>query len=52
MPAARHFIRTGEADGREVAFFADGVQLPLAPFMGVMVVAPENPAVGRPAGGR
>ena len=23
MPAMRHFIRTGEVDGREVAFFAD-----------------------------
>lgn len=48
MPAARHFIRTGEAGGREVAFFADGVQVPLAPFMGVMAVAPEDPAVGQP----
>ena len=48
MPAMRHFIRTGEADGREVAFFADGIQVPLAPFMGVMAVAPENPTVGQP----
>ncbi len=48
MPAVRHLIRTGEADGREVAFFADGIQVPLAPFMGVMAVAPENPMVGEP----
>ena len=48
MPAMRHFIRTGDVDGREVAFFADGVRVPLAPFMGVMAVAPENPTVGQP----
>lgn len=48
MPAVRHFIRTGDVDGREVAFFADGIQVPLAPFMGVMAVAPENPTVGQP----
>ena len=48
MPAMRHFIRTGEVDGREVAFFADGIRVPLAPFMGVMAVAPENPTVGQP----
>ena len=48
MAAERHFIRTGESGGREVAFFADGIEVPLAPFMGVMAVAPENPAVGQP----
>ena len=48
MPAVRHFIRTGDVDGREVAFFADGIQVPLAPFMGVMAVAPDNPTVGQP----
>ena len=48
MPAVRHFIRTGEAGGREVAFFSDTVQVPLAPFMGIMAVAPESPAVGQP----
>ena len=48
MAPTRHFIRTGEVDGREVAFFSDGVQVPLAPFMGVMAVAPENPTVGQP----
>ena len=48
MPAMRHFIRTGDSDGREVAFFSDAIQVPLAPFMGVMAVAPENPTVGQP----
>ena len=48
MPAVRHLIRTGEAGGREVAFFSDAIQVPLAPFMGVMAVAPENPTVGQP----
>ena len=48
MPAVRHFIRTGDAGGREVAFFSDTIQVPLAPFMGVMAVAPENPTVGQP----
>lgn len=48
MPAERHFIRTGEVDGREVAFFSDAIEVPLAPFMGIMAVAPENPAVGQP----
>ena len=48
MPAVRHFIRTGEVGGREVAFFSDTVQVPLAPFMGIMAVAPESPTVGQP----
>ena len=48
MPAVRHLIRSGEAGGREVAFFSDDIQVPLAPFMGVMAVAPENPTVGQP----
>lgn len=48
MPAVRHFIRTGDVDGREVALFADGIHVPLAPFMGVMAVAPDNPTVGQP----
>ena len=43
----RHLIRTGMADGREVAFFADDVQVPLAPFMGILAVAPD-PVVGQP----
>ena len=48
MPAVRHFIRTGEAGGREVAFFSDAINVPLAPFMGIMAVAPENPTIGQP----
>ena len=48
MTPMRHFIRTAEVDGREVAVFADNIQIPLAPFMGVMAVAPEAPAVGQP----
>ena len=43
----RHVIRTGEVDGREVAFFADDIQVPLAPFMGILAVAPD-PVVGEP----
>ena len=48
VPPVRHFIRTGEADGREVAFFTDGVRVPLAPFMGILAVAPREPRVGDP----
>ncbi|HSF19265.1 MAG TPA: acetamidase/formamidase family protein [Vicinamibacteria bacterium] len=43
----RHVIRTGEVDGREVAFFAPGIQVPLAPFLGILAVAPR-PVVGQP----
>ena len=46
-PGTRHVIRTGMVDGREVAFFSPDIQVPLAPFMGIMAVAP-NPAVGEP----
>ena len=48
MPSVRHFIRTGEVDGCEVAFFSDAIRVPLAPFMGIMAVAPANPTVGQP----
>ena len=44
----RHLIRTGEVDGREVALFAPDVHVPLAPFMGILAVAPADPAVGQP----
>jgi acetamidase/formamidase len=47
-PGTRHFIRTGTAAGRQVAFFAPDIQVPLAPFMGVMAVAPRDPTVGQP----
>jgi len=46
-PGTRHAIRTGEAGGREVAFFSDDIQVPLAPFMGILAVAPD-PVVGQP----
>jgi len=42
----RHLIRTGTADGREVAFFSDAIQLSMNPFMGIMAVAPRNPVMG------
>ena len=44
---SRHMIRTGEVDGREVAFLAEDIQVPLAPFMGILAVAPD-PVVGQP----
>jgi len=47
-PGTRHVIRTGLADGRPVARLADDIHVPLAPFMGIMAVAPRNPAVGEP----
>ena len=47
IPAGRHLIRTGDADGREVAFFSPDIQVPLAPFMGIMAVAPD-PVMGEP----
>ncbi len=40
-------IRTGEVDGREVAFFSPDIQVPPAPFMGIVAVAPD-PVVGEP----
>lgn len=46
-PGTRHLIRTGWVDGREVAFLSDDVQVPLAPFMGILAVAPD-PVVGQP----
>ncbi len=44
---ARHLIRTGRAGDREVAFFSENIEVPLAPFMGIMAVAPD-PIVGQP----
>ncbi len=46
-PGTRHVIRTGNVGEREVAFVADGIQVPLAPFMGILAVAPD-PVVGQP----
>ena len=48
MPRARHLIRTAMVNDREVALFSDDIQVPLAPFMGIMAVAPERPVVGQP----
>jgi acetamidase/formamidase len=46
-PGTLHVIRTGISDDREVAFFAPGIEVPLAPFMGILAVAPD-PVVGEP----
>ena len=46
-PGTRHVIRTGMSGDREVAFFAEGIEVPLAPFMGIYAVAPA-PVVGQP----
>jgi acetamidase/formamidase len=47
-PGTRHVIRTGRVNGRDVAFLADDIHAPLAPFMGIMAVAPRIPALGEP----
>lgn len=47
MPAESHVIRTEEIGGRLVAVFAPDIHVPLAPFMGIMAVAPM-PEVGQP----
>jgi acetamidase/formamidase/microsomal dipeptidase-like Zn-dependent dipeptidase len=46
-PGTRHLIRAGDVDGREVAVLSGGAQVPLAPFMGILAVAPD-PVVGQP----
>jgi acetamidase/formamidase len=43
----RTLIRTTAANGREYAMLGN-LRIPLAPFMGIMAVAPESPAVGQP----
>ena len=48
IPRERHLIRTAMVDGREVALFSDDIHVPLAPFMGIMAVAPDRPMVGQP----
>ena len=47
-PGTRHLIRTGSVAGRQVAFFSPDIHVPLAPFMGVMAVAPRDAVVGQP----
>lgn len=46
-PGTHHLIRTGLSGGREVALFSPTIEVPLAPFMGIMAVAPD-PVVGEP----
>lgn len=46
--SGRHVIRTAMENGREVALFSPDIRIPLAPFMGIMSVAPARPAVGEP----
>ena len=48
IPNTLHLIRTGQANGKPVAFFSDTIQVPMSPFMGTMAVAPGNPTVGQP----
>ena len=43
-----YVIRTGKANGVDVAFFSDTIHVPMTPFMGTMAVAPHNPVVGEP----
>ncbi len=45
--STRTLIRTTVANGREYAMLGD-LRIPLAPFMGIMAVAPRNPVVGQP----
>ena len=47
IETTRHVIHTGMVDGREVALFSDDIHVPLAPFMGIMAVAP-TPVLGEP----
>jgi acetamidase/formamidase len=42
-----HVIHSGMVAGREVALFSDDIHVPLAPFMGIMAVAPL-PVLGEP----
>lgn len=46
-PGTRHLIRTGMSGDREVAFLPRGIEVPLAPFMGILAVAPD-PVLGAP----
>jgi acetamidase/formamidase len=46
--AVRHVYRTGMVGGRQVVLFSDRIHVPVAPFMGIMAVAPRAPRVGDP----
>jgi acetamidase/formamidase len=48
VPGTQHFLRTASINGREVVLFSDRIHVPLAPFMGIMAVAPQDPMVGEP----
>ena len=47
-PGTRHLLRTGAVNGRQVVFFSDRIHVPMAPFMGIMAVAPRAPKAGEP----
>ncbi len=47
IPREKHLIRTEMINGRNVAILAPTIHVPLAPFMGIMAVAPA-PVVGQP----
>jgi acetamidase/formamidase len=44
--SARHLYRTGKANGKDVVFFADGIQFPMNPMMGIMAVVPKDATMG------
>lgn len=44
--STRHLYRTGKVGTRDVAFFAEGIQVPMHPFMGIMAVVPHDATVG------
>ena len=48
MSRTRHLIRTATVEGRDVALFSPDIHVPLAPFMGIMAVAPADPVMGQP----
>lgn len=43
-PGTRHLLRTGTVNGRQVVLFSDAIHVPVAPFMGIMAVAPRAKA--------
>lgn len=47
IPREKHLIRTELINGRNVAVLAPNIHVPLAPFMGIMAVAPA-PVIGQP----
>jgi acetamidase/formamidase len=49
VPAGtRHLLRTADVNGRQVVLFSDAIHVPVAPFMGIMAVAPRAPRAGEP----